>query len=124
MARLDVSDIVLDPDFADQLTLYRNKQTVGENGRAINTTVESDFWGVVTAASGANLARMPSGEMVSGAIIVHSKTPLSSGAPGKTADIIGFRGRQYTVSRVDNYSHFGAGFTAATCEIKEVDGLL
>lgn len=124
MALLDVSDVVLDPDFADKLTLLRNVQTVGTNGRAVNVPSQKTFYGVVTAASGANLARLPSGEMVSGAIIVHSKLPLSSGAPGQTADEIVFRGRTYTVSRVDNYSHFGAGFTAATCELKEVDGLL
>jgi len=123
MALLDVSEIVLDPDFADAIVCKRRSQTIGTNGRATNAApVETTFYGVVTEYDGDILERMEIGDKIKGSITIHSKFPLIEGAPGQTADIIAFRGREYTVARVENYSHFGAGFTAARCDLLPLSG--
>ena len=123
MALLDVSDIVLDPDFADEMICYRSTQTIGDNGRAINTDPQPlTFWGVVTEYDGDILERTAEGDRIRGSITVHSRFVLIEGSPSVTADIIEFRGRKYTVSKVDNYSHFGQGFIAAKCDLLPLSG--
>jgi galactose-6-phosphate isomerase len=122
MALLDVSDIVLDPDFSDLITCRRSTQTIGNNGRAINSPGETVFRGVVTQNGGNILNRLDGGEHASGAIIIHSKFPLIAQAPDITADVVIFRGKEYTVVRVDDYSNFGAGFTAAECDLINMAG--
>lgn len=122
MALLDVSDIVLDPDFADTLQCIRSTQVIGTNGRASNTPVTTSFTGVVTQNEGDLLDRIETGQKIKGSITVHSKYPLIEGAPNVTADIVVWKGRQYTVTRLDDYSHFGRGFTAAQCDLLPIAG--
>lgn len=123
MARLDVSDILTDPDFIDRgLICERSKQTVGTDGIAINATTKTKFIGVVTSDSGDVLERMPGVERIKGSITIHTRFALNDGAPGQTADVVQWRGRRYTVSNVNDYSHFGRGFIAATCDLITLAG--
>lgn len=122
MAQLDVTDIVLDPDFIDRLQCERQTQVIGDDGIATSTTQLITFVGVVTNDSGDKLKRGAAGERVSGNITVHSRTKLIAGADGIPADIVNFNGRRYTVSAVSDYSHFGRGFVAATCDLIPLAG--
>jgi galactose-6-phosphate isomerase len=122
MALIDVSEILSDPDFADVLICERIAQTVGEDGIAVNTPSLFTFVGVVTNDAGDQLDRGGGGERMTGNITVHSAFRLQQGAPGFTADIVRFKGRRYTVSQVGDYSHMGAGFVAATCDLIPLSG--
>ena len=122
MALLDVSDVLLDPDFADSLIVERITQTVGDDGIAINAPKIIRFAGVVTNDAGDKLSRISSGERTEGNIVVHSVLRLNEGGPGTTADVVTFRGRRYTVSKVSDWSHFGRGFVAATCDLIPLSG--
>lgn len=123
MALLDVSDIVLDPDFMDSgLIRHRASETVGINGRASEIEADQAFAAVVTSDSGEMLARMPDGSRVSGAIMVHTTLDLTPGKGDAPADEITWQGRRYTVERLADYSHFGTGFNAAICALKSLRG--
>lgn len=123
MALLDVSDIVLDPDFMDTgLTRHRALQAVDDNGRASDAETNLTFDAVVTSDSGEMLARMPDGSRVSGAIMVHTTLDLTPGRGDTPADEITWQGRRYTVERLADYSHFGQGFNAAICALKSLRG--
>ncbi|WP_281659644.1 hypothetical protein [Microvirgula aerodenitrificans] len=123
MARLDVSDVLLDPDFMDRdLICQRSVQTVGDNGWAEVTTTETTFAGVVTSDSGDILERIASGERIKGSITIHTRFGLSDGAAGTTADVVVWQGRKYTVSNVNDYRHFGRGFVCATCDLMSLSG--
>jgi hypothetical protein len=123
MARLDVTDILTDPDFMDAgLVCERSLQVVGNNGVAVNTTKTTKFIGVVTSDSGDILERMPGVERIKGSISIHTKFLLNDGAPGQTADVVRWRGRRYTVSNVNDYSHFGRGFIVANCDLITLAG--
>lgn len=123
MALLDVSDVLTDPDFMDAgLVCYRRTQTVGNNGMATNTETQITFSAVVTSASGFELNREPDGEFVKGLIAVHTKFVLQDGATGLTADEILWKGKRYTVEKVDPYTHFGRGFVSAICALKPLAG--
>jgi galactose-6-phosphate isomerase len=116
MALLDVSDVLLDPDFADSLQVERVKKTVGTNGLAIETSRKYPISGVVTNANGDRLKRLSIGERVDGSILVHCRFVMNEG------DVITWKGRRYTVTSVDDYSNFGRGFVAATCELIPLAG--
>lgn len=122
MALLDVTEVLFDPDFADTITCIREMQNVGGNGLASSTTTTSNFTGVVTQEDGDVMQRMPDGEMVSGSITIHTVFRLSAGGPDQNADIVTWQGRQYTVKMISDYSNFGAGFIAASCDLIPVTG--
>lgn len=123
MAQLDVTDILLDPDFMDLgLVCERAAQVVTNDGLAVNTPVLLPFAAVVTSDKGDMLVRVASGERVEGSITVHTPFRLSDGHSGQTADIVQWGGRRYTVSHVNDYSHFGRGFVAATCDLIPISG--
>ena len=123
MAFLDVSDILTDPDFMNTgLICERNVQTVGSNGIATNATTIMAFSGVVTSDNGDLLERNPDGERVKGNMTIHTRFPLDDGSAMNAADIVQWRGRRYTVTVVNDWSHFGRGFIVATCDLIPLSG--
>jgi galactose-6-phosphate isomerase len=118
----DVSDVILDRDFLDSLVCERNPQTVSSGGIASVTPELIDFLGVVTNDKGDTLQRRDAGERVEGNITVHTTFDLQAGAPGETADIVQWNDRRYTVVGVNDYSRYGRGFVAATCELIPLSG--
>jgi len=124
MPRTDVSDALFDPDFADRLECERIVQTIGDDGIARGKPTLIPFLGVVTSGEGSLLERMPHGERVVGSIVVHTAFRLVAGTDedALTADTVTFNGRRFTVAAVDDYSHYGRGFTAARCDPKKLRG--
>ncbi len=123
MALLDVTDVLLDPDFMDTgLVCNRMTQTVDDHGRAQNATTATPFNAVVTSDKGDILHRNADGSRIIGSITVHTQFRLLDGSPGLDADEIVWQGRTYTVVNVNDYSHFGRGFVAATCDLKPLSG--
>jgi galactose-6-phosphate isomerase len=116
MALLDVSDVLLDPDFADSLQFERLTTTVGDDGIATQTPKITRFSGVVTSGSGDQLRRFDAGQRVEGSIVVHCRQRLNE------ADVVIWRARRFTVMSVDDYSNFGRGFVAAHCELIPLSG--
>jgi galactose-6-phosphate isomerase len=120
---LDVSEILSDPDFVDTaLACIRNTQTVGPDGIAVNAKVTTPFSGVVTNDDGDIMLRQADGTFVKGSIMVHTRFVLTNGVAGIDADIVVWRGRKFTVVNVADYSTYGAGFVAASCEPLSLSG--
>ncbi|WP_079218928.1 hypothetical protein [Herbaspirillum robiniae] len=123
MALLDVTEVLLDPDLMDVgIVCCRQDQTVGDDGMAVNTETQTPFAGVVTSDSGDILQRIAEGSRIVGSITIHTIFRIQDGAAGRDADEVIWDGRRYTVSNVNNYSHFGRGFVAATCDLKPLSG--
>lgn len=123
MALIDVSDVLIDPDFMDSITCTRYAQSVASTGMAANTATTSTFYGVVTSESGDILDRTETGERVKGSIVVHTAFRLRDGSgSSQTADMITWKGSTYTVSNVNDYSHFGRGFVSAICDLRPLAG--
>ncbi|VWD02192.1 bacteriophage protein [Burkholderia aenigmatica] len=125
MAFLDVTDVLLDPDFINTgLVCNRMTQTVGPNGRATNAATSTPFNAVVTSDKGDILHRNADGSRIIGSITLHTMFRLRDGGPDNTADAdeIVWQGATYTVVNVNDYSHFGRGFVCATCDLKPLTG--
>jgi len=123
MPWLDVSSVILDPDFLDMtLTVTRNAQTVGADGIGVITPTTTPFFGVVTSLSGSVLHRVAEGEHISDTITIHSQYRLIDGQAGYDADVVNWQGLQWTVTNVNDYSTYGRGFINATCTLKQLSG--
>jgi hypothetical protein len=122
MPLLDVSEVLTDPDFADSLVCSRLAQVVGADGVAANTSTDTPFYGVVTAASGNNLVRTPDGSYTKGDILVVTQFVLRTGATIGAADEITWNGKRYTITQVNDYSRYGTGFVWAVADIIPLAG--
>lgn len=118
MPFLDVSDILDDPDFATAFHVVRVTETVGDNGRPVRTEALIPAYGVITQGSGDVLERRSDFRAISGNITVHTKFELlvSDTTRNRDADLIQWNGRRYTVAAISDWSDYGTGFFAATCE--------
>lgn len=129
MPLLDVSDVLLDPDFMDtSLICHRQIQTVDEDNFANNTPQDIPFSGVVTVDRALEAKRMAAGQNINGAILIVTQFRLTQGqagtdaAPHLDADIVTYSGRDYRVTFVDPYTRYGAGFVQAHCELVDFNG--
>lgn len=123
MPFLDVTEVLLDPDFCDYtLVCTRNAQTVDADGFATNVSQDIPFNGVVTVDRSLEAKRMAAGQSIGGAILVVTQFRLTQGRSGLDADVVLYNGRHYRVTFVDPYTSYGAGFVQAHCELVEFNG--
>lgn len=119
MPDLDVSDILLDPDFMEEITVRRITQSVGSNGVATQSETIFVCSAVVTIGDMKPLDRTPEAEVAHNVITVHSTTPLRDTVSGTQPDIVVWKDSNYVVSRNYDWSHYGSGFTASVCELQD-----
>ncbi|WP_208093576.1 head-tail adaptor [Serratia ureilytica] len=123
MPLLDVTEVLLDPDFVDTtLVCHRQIQIRDDDNFTTNTQQDIPFSGVVTVDRSLEARRMAAGQNINGAILIVTQFRLTQGQPGLDADVVTYRGREYRVTFVDPYTAYGAGFVQAHCELMEFDG--
>lgn len=129
MPLLDVTEVLLDPDFADDsLICRRQTQTTDDDNFPINTPQEFPFSGVVTVDRSLEARRMAAGQNINGAILIVTQFRLTQGSksindgPNLDADLVIYNGGLYRVTFVDPYTRYGAGFVQAHCELMGQEG--
>lgn len=115
MPTIDVTDIVLDPDFSEPVTIVRRHETINTYGESVVDSVEIPIQAVVTSGPKPGMERMPEGQLQTDIINVHCQQRLVGPSNGNQPDIVIWRGRQFVVTKVNDYSHFGRGFVSAEC---------
>lgn len=121
MPSLDVSRVLASPRFADAATVTRTTVTVDPaTGRTVKATADQIISVVVTSDKGQNLRRTPDAASSTGSILMHSTFCFTEGGDGLDADIVTWQAKRWTVVAVDDYSRYGAGFTAATCRLLDL----
>lgn len=129
MPLLDVTEVLLDPDFVDfSLICRRQIQTTDDDNFPINTPQEIPFSGVVTVDRSLEARRMAAGQNINGAILIVTQFRLTQGSksindgPNLDADLVVYNGGLYRVTFVDPYTRYGAGFVQAHCELMGQEG--
>lgn len=129
MPLLDVTEVLLDPDFADDSLICRRQiQTTDDDNFPVNTQQEIPFTGVVTVDRSLEARRMAAGQNISGAILIVTQFRLTQGrksvadGPNLDADLVVYNGGLYRVTFVDPYTRYGAGFVQAHCELVGQEG--
>lgn len=115
---LDVSDVLLDPDFADTFTVYRQAEVIGDNGRSVRTESVFSAIGVITPDRQATLQRQAEGSNVSETMTVITQFRLTASTDGYDADEVVWNGKRYVVIAVGDCSRYGAGFVEASATLK------
>lgn len=118
MPLLDVSDVLLDPDFADTITVYRQAVTVGSDGRSVRVQTAFNTGAVITPDKFSTLQRQAEGANVSETITVTTQFRLTSLTDGYDADEILWNGKRYVVIAVGDCTRYGAGFVEASASLK------
>ena len=129
MPLLDVTEVLLDPDFVDfSLVCRRQIQTTDDDNFPINTPQEIPFTGVVTVDRSLEARRMAAGQNINGAILIVTQFRLTQGSksinegPNLDADLVIYNGGLYRGTFVDPYTRYGAGFVQAHCELLGQEG--
>ena len=119
MSKLDVSELLLDPDFVDNIVQIKRTTQVTGKGQNITTETRVNTIGCVTPASGKTILRMPEDFRVADVYEFFLRGTITASAPGKYSDVLVFKGFRYNVQLVFDYSNWGAGYCQGTC-IKQV----
>lgn len=121
MALIDVSDLLLDPDFTNVVTLIRRTSTINTHGEHEMTESPCNIVASVQDINTEDLVRLPEGARLQDLITVYYRGDLQPESKGGYSDLIVWQGRRYQVRTVDEeFMNFGAGFTRAICSMEEV----
>lgn len=115
MAQIDVSELMDDPDFVDELTIITRTPWVDSFG--MNRIGEMDFVtvGSVQPASFRTVQKLPEAMRVADMSSFWLKGQIIASAPGKYSSILVFRKKRYQVISVADWSNFGQGYTEGIC---------
>lgn len=122
MPLLDVTEVIVDPDFMDTMTYTRNTQVPIGNGRYENQQVTLPAAGVITMDRGSIINRIEAGSYVDGSILIHTLTRLRVKGAEFDSDSVTWNGTTYTVKSIGDYSRYGAGFIWAVCVPMQLSG--
>lgn len=116
MARLDVSELLLDPDFIDSVSLIRRNTTVnnfGENVLSDGVTLATV--GSVQPAPARELHRVPDALKNSDVRMFFIKAAITVDGSGKYTDVISFAGRRFQIISVFDWLTYGQGWNSGLC---------
>ena len=118
MPLLDVSDILLDPDFCEQLTVLRNPQSVANTGNAVVVPVTLNPYGVVNPNSREETLRTDDYQSARQSITVLAYNfQFFNPSNGYSSDSVIWNGDTYAVVKVDNWMKYGIGYSKAECDL-------
>lgn len=119
MALIDVSELLLDPDFVDAIALVHRTPTVNEFGE--NTLVESQIQtvGSVQPASGKTIQRLPDALRVQDVSSFWVQGKIVADGRSQYPDVLCFRGTRYAVQTVQDWSNWGGGWSEGTCVVEK-----
>lgn len=110
MAQLDVSEVLLDPDFFDPITLIHRKTFVNEYGENELTETCLPTIGTIQPATGKVLARLPDALRNADISSFWIRGQIISDGSCKYPDLIVFRGQKYAIQQVFDWMNYGQGY--------------
>ncbi len=121
MATIDVSEVLSDPDFASEFDVLRSTETVDERGLAqFAPKTFRCVTGVVQAASGRTLRMLPDLANMDDVIEVYTRFKLQALSDHRAPDIIKWNGRDYLVTKINDWSNYGRGYVQAVCTMQQM----
>jgi hypothetical protein len=119
MARIDVSELMNDPDFVNNFTVVRRVPTINTYGE--NTLAETQVAAVGSIQSpGKEVAnRLPDGVKLSSVKTIYTKTVLNADKASGYVDQIIWEGLRYNVVTVLPWGNFGSGWYECDVELEK-----
>lgn len=116
MALIDVSDLLLDPDFIDPVSVIRRTVTVnsmGENVVSEPTTIST--YASVQPASFKQISRLPEALRSADVRSFYIKLPIVQDGSSLYPDIIVFQGKRFQIQTAAPWLNYGAGWNEGVC---------
>lgn len=115
MAQVDVTQLLTDPDFVDQIQVVSRYPRVDSLGQNIISEKCLNTIGSVQPASGKSIQRLPEALRVANVMDFFFKGQIVADEPGQYPSILVFKKRRFQVQTVQDYSNWGSGWTQGTC---------
>lgn len=115
MALIDVTSLLVDPDFVDQVQIIHRTPVVNSFGENTLTEVCVNTVGSVQPASGRALQRLPEDLQVQNMSSFWIKGEIIATATGKYTDLLVFRGKRYQVVNIFDWMNYGPGYSEGLC---------
>lgn len=128
MANIDVSELLVDPDFVDPVTILRTEITMTQDGTYTETI--QTITGVlmsVQPASGQTLMIVPEDQRVDGMLEVWTQFALRESNPDadpvQKPDRIVWKGRTLLLTKLDSWQNYGNGYSHGVCTLQAMGGI-
>lgn len=118
MAQIDITELLVDPDFIDPISIIHRISTVNNFGENVLVESVATGYGSVQPATGKTIQRLPEGLRVADVSEFYVKGTLVTDGSSLYPDILVFRGLRYQVQTVNDYSNWGAGWCQGTCVVE------
>ncbi len=115
MAQVNVTELLVDPDFIDAMTLVTRKPSVNSLGENVLKEESLLSVGSVQPASGRVIQRLPEALRVANISSFWFKGKIVASEPGRYSSIIVFKGSRYQVQTVDDWTNWGEGWSEGVC---------
>lgn len=115
MAQIDVSELLLDPDFIDAVTLIHRAASVNQYGENVLVETSEVTVGSVQPISGKQFQRLPDALRTADVRTFYIKATIVSDGTNTYPDIIVFQNERYQVQSVDNWLNYGQGYNSGIC---------
>lgn len=115
MAKIDVSDLLADPDFIDPIVIVHRQSVVSALGDNVLTNYPQDTVGSVQPISGKTLQRLPEELRVIGVMSFFVRGRIASDGKCQYPDLLQFKGQDYEVQAIFDWTNWGAGWCEGTC---------
>lgn len=115
MALVDVSELLLDPDFVDTISLIHRTTTVNTKGENVLVETPVSTIGSVQPASGKEMQRVPDALRMRDVRSFYIKAPILSDGVSQYPDLISFNSIRFQVISSEPWLNFGAGWNRGLC---------
>lgn len=109
MANISVAELLLDPDFVDEVTVLRQIETVNEEGMAVREVVPIQIIASIQSNS-ETLLMAPELSRTEGSYEIITTFPLLTATDNNAADVVVWNGRHHRVISVGRFGNFSPGF--------------
>lgn len=115
MALIDVSDVLLDPDFLDSLQLIHRTATVDNFGKTVLSEAAVSAVGSVQPANQKDIIRLPEAMRTRDVRGFWIKAPILADGASQYPDIIVYAGKRFQVISIEPWLNWGAGWNKGVC---------
>ncbi len=115
MALIDVSELLLDPDFVNPVSLVHRTFTIDSFGKNVLTESSVDTIGSVQPASAKDMMRLPEALRIRDVRKFWIKAEILTDGDSQYPDIIVFQGKRFQVINTEPWLNYGLGWNAGLC---------
>lgn len=115
MALVDVSELMLDPDFVDAIILTHRTATVNSRGENILVETTSNTIGSVQPANNKELQRLPDALRMRDVRSFYVKAPILTDGSSQYPDLISFGGNRFEILNTEPWLNYGSGWNKGLC---------